>query len=226
LLGYEHQSRDPQLALIVEVGQRRAALLIDEARDDMEVVVRTLPKHLRRRAIRGATAQPNGETLLLLDLPELIAQRLAGAYVRPRPRPAPTFAPTPAPRALIVDDSVTIRRTLQLTLERAGFETQAARDGLEALDMIMAAPPRVIILDVEMPRLNGFELLSILRASPQFAAVRVVMLTSRAAHKHRDYAYSLGADAYLVKPCPQEVLISTVRQLLMETSPDDSTDTP
>ena len=226
LLGYEHQPREPQLALIVEVGQSRAALLIDEARDDMEVVVRALPKHLRRRAIRGATAQPNGETLLLLDLPDLIAQRLAGAYVRPRPRPAPTFAATPAPRALIVDDSVTIRRTLQLTLERAGFETQAARDGLEALDMIMATLPRVVILDVEMPRLNGFELLSILRASPQFAAVRVVMLTSRAAHKHRDYAYSLGADAYLVKPCPQEVLISTVRQLLTETPPDDIPDTP
>jgi len=224
LLGYEHQPREPQLALIVEVGQRRAALLIDEARDDMEVVVRTLPKHLRRRAIRGATAQPDGETLLLLDLPELIAQRLAGTYVQPRPRPTPTLAQTPAPRALIVDDSVTIRRTLQLTLERAGFETQAARDGLEALDMIMASPPRVIILDVEMPRLNGFELLSIVRAAPQFAAVRVVMLTSRAAHKHRDYAYSLGADAYLVKPCPQEVLISTVRQLLE--TPDNTPEIP
>ncbi len=226
LLGYEHQPRNPQLALIVEVGQRRAALLIDEARDDMEVVVRTLPRHLRRRAIRGATAQPNGETLLLLDLPELIAQRLAGIYVQPRPRPAPALAPTPAPRVLIIDDSVTIRRTLQLTLERAGFETQAARDGLEALDMIMASPPRVIILDVEMPRLNGFELLSILRASPQFAAVRVVMLTSRAAHKHRDYAFSLGADDYLVKPCPQEVLISTVRKLLTETTDDDIPNTP
>lgn len=222
LLGYEHQPRTPQLALIVEVGQRRVALLIDEAREDMEVVVRTLPKHLRRRAIRGATAQPNGETLLLLDLPDLIAGRLAGAYVRPRPRPAASFARTPAPRALIVDDSVTIRRTLQLTLERAGFETQVARDGLEALDTILTAPPRVIILDVEMPRLDGFELLSILRSSPQFAQVRVVMLTSRAAHKHREYAYTLGADAYLVKPCPQEVLISTVRQLLTETPPDDT----
>ncbi len=216
LLGMAHQPRESELALIVEVGPQRVALLIDDAREDLEVVVRALPRHLRRRAIRGAAVLPDGQTLLLLDLPDLLAQRLAGVYTPPRPRPTPT-PPRPAtPRALIVDDSVTIRRTLQLTMERAGFEAQVARDGLEALDMALADPPQVMILDVEMPRLDGFELLSILRASPQLSGVRVMMLTSRAAHKHRDYALSLGADAYLVKPCPQEVLIMTARQLIME----------
>ncbi|HLY31433.1 MAG TPA: chemotaxis protein CheW, partial [Ktedonobacterales bacterium] len=101
LLGYEHHPHDPELALIVEVGQQRVALLIDEARDDMEVVVRALPRHLRRRAIRGATVLPSGQTLLLLDLPELLTQRLAGAYTPPRPRPAPSRTQAPAPRVLI-----------------------------------------------------------------------------------------------------------------------------
>jgi chemosensory pili system protein ChpA (sensor histidine kinase/response regulator) len=207
------------MALVVEAGARRAALLVDDVLDEQEVIVQALPAHLRRRAVRGATVTPHGQMLLLLDVQEVVS----GArpqYARGRPAASPVPAPSPeaslAPRVLVVDDSVTIRRSLGASLSRAGFEVLLARDGIEALDTMLLSPPRVVILDVEMPRLDGFELLSILRSSPQLAGVRVVMLTSRAANKHRQHAFNLGAQAYLIKPCPQETLIETVRGLLVE----------
>src|SRR5262249_28832118 len=123
-----------------------------------------------------------------------------------------------SPRVLVVDDSVFIRRTLELTLSRAGYEVQTARDGVEALSMMMESLPRVLILDIEMPRLDGFELLSVLRGSEQFAGIRVAMLTSRGGERHRELALSLGADDYLIKPCPQELLIGTVQRLISEVS--------
>lgn len=218
LLGSEHTPRDVEMGLIIEAGQRRVALLVEHVMGDQEVVVQVLPKHLRRRAVRGATVMPDGQVLLLLDLPELISIVLDGTLAQPQPKRAtpPTAPDTLAPRVLIVDDSVSIRRSLELTLERAGFDVQVAHDGIDALERMLVSPPRVVILDIEMPRLDGFELLSIVRSSQQFTGVQVVMLTSRAADKHREHALRLGAQEYLVKPCPQETLVETVRRLLSE----------
>ena len=119
---------------------------------------------------------------------------------------------------LVVDDSMSIRGALELTLTRAGFDVQLARDGIEAFEMMLVSVPRIMVLDIEMPRLDGFELLSVMRDTPRFAGVRVVMLTSRAADKHREQAMKLGASAYLIKPCPQETLIETVRAQLFDES--------
>lgn len=216
LLGIEYEVRDPQMTLLAEVGRRRVALLVDGVHEDLEVAVQALPLHLKRRALRGASVTANGQLLLLLDLPELVAGTLDGARTQPRLRALPALPVSLAPRVLIVDDSVSIRRTLEHTLQRSGFEVQVARDGIEALELMLHSVPRVMILDIEMPRIDGFELLSIVRESPRFAGVRVVMLTSRAAEKHREHARTLGAEAYLVKPCPQETLVATVRSLLTE----------
>lgn len=218
LLGLEHVPRDPQPALLVEVGRQRVALLVDGVFEEQEAAVQTLSRPLRRRAVRGASVTPDGQVLLLLDLPELVAGTLDGsqAIPPPRPRPVPRFAETLAPRVLVVDDSVTIRQTLEHILQRGGFEVQQARDGIEALEKMLVSLPRVVVLDIEMPRLDGFEMLSILHGSPQFSDVPVVMLTSRAAEKHKEHALKLGARGYLIKPCPQETLLETVRGLLAE----------
>lgn len=214
------RQREPTQALIIEAGRRRVALLVDDVADASEVVVQALPEHLRRHAVRGATVTPDGQVRLVLDLPELVAAVRDDAQVSgaPRLRPAPRLTRALAPRVLVVDDSVSIRRTVEMTLSRAHFDVQVARDGVEALEMMLVSPPRVLMLDIEMPRLDGFELLSIMRESPQFAEVRVVMLTARASEKHRRHAHALGASAYLLKPCPQEVLVDTVRGLLEENS--------
>ncbi|HLJ81917.1 MAG TPA: response regulator, partial [Ktedonobacterales bacterium] len=218
LLGLEHVPRDPQPGLLVEVGRQRVALVVDGVFEEQEAAVQALPRPLQRRAVRGASVTPDGQVLLLLDLPELVAGTLDGSHTAPppHPRPAPRFAETLAPRVLVVDDSVTIRQTLEHILQRGGFEVQQARDGIEALEMMLVSLPRVVVLDIEMPRLDGFEMLSILSGSPQFSDVPVVMLTSRAAEKHKEHALKLGARAYLIKPCPQEILLETVRSLLAE----------
>ncbi|MGH2517039.1 MAG: hybrid sensor histidine kinase/response regulator, partial [Ktedonobacterales bacterium] len=221
LLGLRHEPRDPQAALLVRVGRQRVVLLVDGVLEEQEVAVQTLPRPLQRRAVRGASVTADGQVLVLLDLPELAAGALDGsrAMLPPRPRPAPRFAETLAPRVLVVDDSVTIRQTLEHMLRRGGFDVQVARNGIEALEMMLVSLPRVLVLDIEMPRLDGFEMLSILRGSPQFSDVRVVMLTSRAADKHKARALQLGAQAYLIKPCPQETLLDTVRGLLAGPGP-------
>jgi len=117
---------------------------------------------------------------------------------------------------LVVDDSITIRHALDETLQRNGFETQLASDGLEAMNLLKSDLPRVLLLDIEMPNLDGFELLTILRQRPEYAGVRIAMLTSRASATYRERAAGLGADAYLVKPCPEDQLIATLHTLLAE----------
>jgi DNA-binding response OmpR family regulator len=94
-----------------------------------------------------------------------------------------------------------------------------ARDGIDALQAMVKEPPQVVILDIEMPRLDGFEFLSALRDSREGASARVIMLTSRASEKHQEYARQLGADAYFVKPCPIATLTAKIYELL-ESAPE------
>jgi chemosensory pili system protein ChpA (sensor histidine kinase/response regulator) len=211
LLGRPSLPEQAQVGLIVEHGHERVALLVDAAHEDRELVARSLAPHLRRKAIRGVTVTPDGQILLILD----VAALLARATNMPMPTPPALPPPTPArPRILVVDDSASIRRVLVQDLAYAGFEVSAARDGIDALQAMVKDPPQVVILDIEMPRLDGFEFLSALRDSTQFAATRIIMLTSRAAEKHQDYARQLGADAYFVKPCPIATLIAKIHELL------------
>lgn len=221
LLGYEQPRREHYHALVLTVGRQQVAVLIDQVLDPQEVVVQALPRHLRRRAVRGATVTVHGELLLLLDLQELVADALDGVKPRPRPRPLlATQAPlSSVPRVLLVDDSVSIRRALEPALSRAGFEVQTARDGIEALELLLANPPQAMVLDIEMPRLTGLELLSIVRGTPRLDAVRVVMLSSRSSAMFQEQALALGAQAYLIKPCPQETLVETIRAMLVAAVP-------
>lgn len=221
-LGFEQDAAALRRMVVIQLRGQTVALLVEAVGkgDVREATVRPLPRRLQRRVVRGAIVRPeDGQVALLIDPHEALAQRLAGAEIILRPATPPTEPRIPAPWVLIVDDSVTIRRTLEQTLTAAGFKTSQARDGYEALEVMEQELPRVIILDVEMPRLSGFDLLALMRRSPQYAQVRVVILTSRAADKHRDYALSNGADAYLVKPCPQETLVETIRRLLTESEP-------
>jgi chemosensory pili system protein ChpA (sensor histidine kinase/response regulator) len=217
LLGYEYLPRDSQPTLLLDLGGRRVALLVDGAFGDHEVVVRALPTHLRRPGIRGATVTLDGQVLLLLDIAEMVSGVLEGRSVPPAPRPAPRLARTPDPLVLVVDDSISIRSALEALLTRAGFEVRLARDGFEALALLKESLPQAMLLDIEMPRLDGFELLAVLRAAPQFAGVRVAVLTSKATDQYRERARTLGADAYLVKPCPDDELLAVVHRLVAET---------
>lgn len=221
-LGFTQDVSALRRVVVVQLQGQQVGLLVESVGEgDVRVAtVRPLPRRLRRRVVRGVIVRPeDGHVALLIDPVEALARRITGAQImlRPvQPRQEPRVA---APSVLIVDDSVTIRRSLEQTLAQAGFTTRLARDGLEALERMEEELPRVVILDIEMPRLSGFELLSIMRNSPQYAQTRVAMLTSRASDKHRDYALAIGADDYLVKPCSQDILVETIRRLLTESEP-------
>lgn len=217
LLGLEEQPRATHMALLMDAGQRRVVVLVDEVLDESEVVIRTLPTHLRRRAVRGASIMSDGRLFLVLDVSDLLTDALGGKTIpRPRPRFQPEQLREHVTQVLVVDDSISMRRALEEPLMSAGYDVRLARDGVEALGMMIADLPDVMILDIEMPRLDGFELLSVINGNATLAQVPVVILTSRAAEKHYQQAMDLGARAYLTKPCPNDVLITTLQRVLKE----------
>jgi chemosensory pili system protein ChpA (sensor histidine kinase/response regulator) len=114
------------------------------------------------------------------------------------------------PMVMVVDDSITVRRVTQRLLVREGYRVVTAKDGLDALERLAEERPAVLLSDIEMPRMDGFDLLRNVRADARLAGLPVVMITSRTAQKHRDYAEQLGVDHYLGKPYSEEELLGLV----------------
>jgi CheY-like chemotaxis protein len=107
----------------------------------------------------------------------------------------------------VVDDSLSARRSLTQFLQDAGYEVRAARDGLEAVDILNGHKPEVLLVDLEMPRMNGIELTSYVRSTPKLADLPIVMITSRSAAKHREQAEAAGVNLYLTKPFAEDDLL-------------------
>ena len=116
----------------------------------------------------------------------------------------------PAPLVLVVDDSLTVRRVTKRLLEREGYRVAMAKDGLEALEALGSQVPAVVLSDIEMPRMDGFDLLRNIRADAVLAGLPVIMITSRIAQKHRELAMRLGANHYLGKPYSEEELLGLI----------------
>ena len=134
--------------------------------------------------------------------------------------PVSPVAPIPerGKHLLVVDDSPSVRRVVSNMLKQHGWEVQTARDGVEALEMISYETPAGVLLDIEMPRMDGYELISTVRAQEQYRSLPMIVLTSRAAAKHQQRAISLGASAYVVKPYQDEELLNTINVLVFGTS--------
>jgi len=152
-------------------------------------------------------------------------QAARGASVVASQKVSPTAAvmpPVASPRAepergkhiLVVDDSPSVRRVVGNMLKQHGWEVQMARDGVEALDLISQQTPAAVLLDIEMPRMDGYELIATVRAQEQYRTLPMVVLTSRAATKHQQRAIQLGASSYVVKPYQDEELINTLNTLV------------
>ncbi len=115
---------------------------------------------------------------------------------------------------LIADDSVYIRQSIITTLSHEGFDVKEAVDGLQTLEQLSKESPDLLLLDIEMPHLNGYDVLNIIRTHHEFAELKIIMLTSRSSEKHKRRARELGADAYLMKPCTKDLLLETIKSLL------------
>jgi chemotaxis protein histidine kinase CheA/CheY-like chemotaxis protein len=192
-----------------------AAVQVDEILGEVEVMLKPLATHLQRPGILGSAVDGLDYVLLLVDLPALL-MRADPAKQTPGLEELQREGNPSQKRwtVLIADDSVYIRQSVLQVLTYAGYDVLEAHDGVEALERLLSGSIDVLLLDIEMPNLNGYELLNIIRVNPQFAQLKVIMLTSRSSEKHRHHAQELGSHAYLTKPCPQDVLLATIQSVL------------
>jgi chemotaxis protein histidine kinase CheA/ActR/RegA family two-component response regulator len=208
----------PVLIMPRSISRKVIGVAVDEIIGEIELVVKPLSPYLQRPGISGAAVDGGGYVLLMVDLPELISHyTLFLRTADPSSRRSPTEKEeqqTRQPNILVADDSVFFRQSLLQMLKHASYSVTEARDGLEALEQLLEHTPDVLLLDIEMPDINGYDVLSVMHTYPELAAVKVVMLTSRSSEKHRRHARELGAHGYLTKPCPQEILLATIEEML------------
>jgi len=192
------------------------AVQVDEVLGEVEVILKPLATHLQRPGIIGTATDGLGHVLLLVDLHGLIMHTGPVKHVQGPEELRREGNPSQKRwTVLIADDSVYIRQSVLQVLTHMGYDVLEARDGVEALERLLSSSIDVLLLDIEMPNLNGYELLNIIRANPQFARLKVIMLSSRSSEKHRHHAQELGSHAYLTKPCPQDVLLATIQSVLV-----------
>ncbi|MGE5115444.1 MAG: response regulator, partial [Betaproteobacteria bacterium] len=215
--------------VIVRSAQQRIAVHVDEVLGNQEVVVKNLGAQLSH--LPGLA----GMTLLASGLPALIynpvalatlygqAARAATLGALAGAAPAQTQAAAEAvearPLVLVVDDSLTVRRVTQRLLAREGYRVALAKDGLEALERVAEETPDVVLSDIEMPRMDGFDLVRNLRGDARWSGLPVIMITSRIAQKHRDHAAELGVDHYLGKPYSEDELLGLIARHVGATAP-------
>ena len=212
-----------QPVVVIRSASQRVALHVDEVLGNQEVVVKNLgPQLARLPGLAGITLLPSGAVALIYN-PVALAT-LYGDAAREQLRhgsggdvaPVAVPAVTQPPLVLVVDDSLTVRRVTQRLLTREGYRVALAKDGLDALDKLSEELPTVVLSDIEMPRMDGFDLVRNMRSDARLAGLPVIMITSRIAQKHRDYAAQLGVNHYLGKPYSEEELLSLVGHYVQE----------
>ena len=157
--------------------------------------------------IAGATVLGDGQVVLILN-PLALASR--APVVRVHTTLPMAIAKAKLPTVMVVDDSLTVRKIISRLMAREGYQVILAKDGVDALEQLLDVLPDVILSDIEMPRMDGFDFVRNLRADERLRALPVIMITSRTADKHRNYAFQIGANHYLGKPYDEEELLGLV----------------
>jgi len=207
----EEESHVP--VILVRAGENSVALLTDEMLASQEIVVKTVGPQLSSvRGIAGATILGDGSVVLILDI---IAIVRAGAPVVELKNAAPTPSDT-RPLVMVVDDSITVRRVTERFLERNGMRVITAKDGLDAISVLRDHRPEIILLDIEMPRMDGYEFAIHVRNDPRISDTPIIMITSRVGDKHRARAIEIGVNDYLGKPYQDATLLDSITRLLEE----------
>ena len=196
--------------LLLRAGSETLALHVDSLRGNQEIVVKNAgPQYARMVGYSGATVLGDGEIVLILN-PVALAGRTPAAADDGPVAPMAALAPS-QPTVMVVDDSLTVRKITGRLLEREGYRVVTAKDGVDALEQLLTLRPDVIIADIEMPRMDGFDLTRNIRADLRLKAVPIIMITSRTAEKHKRYAEEIGVNHYLGKPYDEDVLLELIR---------------
>jgi chemosensory pili system protein ChpA (sensor histidine kinase/response regulator) len=204
--------------LFLRSGTNAIALHVDEmVGSNQEIVVKAIGPQLQRIAgITGATVLGSGEIVLILNPVQLALKEItAAAPLAAREAPKPQATPT-QPTIMVVDDSLTVRKVTGRLLERQGYLVVTARDGVEAMEKLQELIPDVMLVDIEMPRMDGFDLTRNVRADKRLTGVPIIMITSRTADKHQNYAREIGVSHFLGKPYQEDDLLSKISGFIKE----------
>ena len=220
--------------VVANAGNRQVGVVVEEVLGKDEIVIKNLGEYLRRvKLFPGTTIAPDGSLILLIDLNRMVAsepnERRA---IQASASAARVFAPGSTAIArgtipsdaidrvdqerviVIADDSISVRKFVGRMLEKNGYRVKLAADGLEAAELVTQHGCHLVITDLEMPRMTGYELMAQLRQSPSTKRIPVMVVTSRAGAKHRDRAMKEGASAFLTKPVQEDQLLAAVEQLM------------
>ena len=214
---HEVQRYNP--VVLLQSGASQAAVLVDLIEGTREIVVKNIgPQMARITGVSGATVRGDGRVMLILNpvplalrwasMPRTAVERAAPAEV------AELSAALQPPMVLVVDDSLTVRKITTRLLNREGFRVDSAKDGVDALEKMHDLIPDVVLLDVEMPRMDGFELARVMRSDARLKSVPIIMITSRTADKHRNHAMEIGVNVYLGKPYQEQQLLDAIAEQL------------
>jgi len=220
--------------VVANAGSRQIGLVVEEVLGKDEIVIKNLGEYLRRvKLFPGTTIAPDGSLILLIDLNRMVATEPGERRsLQATPTAARIFAPGSAAVArgtipaeaidrveherviVVADDSISVRKFVSRMLEKNGYRVKQAADGLEAAELVAQHGCHLVITDLEMPRMTGYELMVQLRQSPTTRRIPVMVVTSRAGAKHRDRAMKEGASAFLTKPVQEDQLLAAVEQLI------------
>lgn len=211
-------------------GERRVAVVVDQLLGNREVVSKAVgPQISSISGVSGATILADGRVVLILDVPALVQDRARRELVLQSLRndrfaetgdtsifDSSSAAEPKQDTVMVVDDSITMRRIAERLLVRNGFRVVSAKDGLDAMALLQTEQPAAVLLDIEMPRADGFEVAAFIRNTGRIARVPIIMITSRSGEKHRERAHRLGVNRYLIKPYQEEQLMNEVRSVLSD----------
>jgi chemosensory pili system protein ChpA (sensor histidine kinase/response regulator) len=225
--------------VVANAGNRKIGLVVEEVLGKDEIVIKNLGEYLRRvKLFPGTTIAPDGRLILLIDLNRMVATEPSERRpIQASASAARIFAPGSTAIArgsipseaidrveqerviVVADDSISVRKFVGRMLEKNGYRVKLAADGLEAAELVTQHGCHLVITDLEMPRMTGYELMVQLRQSPSTRRIPVMVVTSRAGAKHRDRAIKEGATAFLTKPVQEDQLIAAVEQLIGTEAP-------
>jgi len=206
----------PLPVILVRGGDRPLALQVDSLMGSREIVVKTLGAQFSEvRGVSGATILGDGNVVVILDLPAMIRSDFSATIAQDEQATGHSKeGKNISTKVMVVDDSVTVRKVTSRLLERNGMEVLLAKDGVDAIALLQDHQPDIMLLDIEMPRMDGFEVASLVRHDARLKNVPIIMITSRTGQKHRERATAIGVNEYLGKPFQEGQLLETITRLV------------
>ncbi len=197
------------------ISERRVAVAVDQLLGSRELVTKTAgPQVSTVVGVTGATIQADGRVVLILDVVALVQDRLFKTLQHVTEDHGRLEQDASKPTVMVIDDSITMRRVAERVLTRHGYRVTSAKDGMDGIAQLQADTPDAVLLDIEMPKVDGFEVATFIRNNERLSRVPIIMITSRSGDKHRERAAAIGVNRYLIKPYQEQQLISELKDVM------------